>query len=58
VALKVPLFMVYSPRVSSDGRFQGTDLVSIAIVYTNVLRYWITLINDILDISRAGKNVI
>ena len=37
-------FIIYDlkgPRVSSDGRFHGTDFFSVATVSTNAFRYWI-----------------
>jgi hypothetical protein len=57
VALKVSLFMTYNPRASSDGRFHGTDFVSIATVSVSRFRYWINLINGTLDLSHRGKSI-
>jgi len=57
VALKVSLFMTQSTRVSSDGRFHGTEFVSIATVSAHALHYWIILMNDILDLSLTGKSI-
>lgn len=57
MALKVLLFMTYSPRVLSDGRFHGTDLFATADVSCTAFLEWVTLIIRKLCLWHRGKDV-